>query len=48
VISPLTLEATVGDPAEFIVHDRQECIEGVLAPFLPINEQVVERLRKSL
>ena len=48
VIFPLALEATVGDPAEFVVHERQECIEGILVPMFPINEQVAERLGKSL
>ena len=48
VICPLTLKATVGDAAELVVHERHECIEGVLVPFLPINEQLAERLGKSL
>jgi hypothetical protein len=38
----------MGDPAELILHKRQECVEGVLVPFLPISEQFAERLGKSL
>jgi hypothetical protein len=48
VIWPLTPEAAVRDPAELIVDKRQECIEGILVAFFPVNQQFAERLRKSL
>jgi len=38
----------VRDPAKLIVDAGQDCVEGVLVPFLPIPQKFGKRLRKCL
>jgi hypothetical protein len=47
VVRPLASKACAGDPAEFVVHEREQSFEGALVPALPLMEKKSNVLVRS-